>query len=676
MAHTDPASSGDITVTCPDGESPYQRDYGVPASPRIGYRVQRKDGQERVYADTEGRDMRVSQGEIVTVDSIGSCQGAAQKLGIRLRNAAGQVTRLLYPVSSWAYEDGCEVLEPGTRHSGQCSECGEPAHPDFHARVDCPCCTASFLVPAPDTRRRWQHPVLVSAGPGGVTADELKKVIEARKGVPCSAQILLRVGAPPSGCSRELKGKDVVQPRQRVVLHVTRTPPESLEHYLTRRDTQGKCLADPMKDCSPWEDPSKQYELDCSSGSMDDCILGEGSFGVVLRCRGPGGAKYAVKQVSKEQFARSFAEMRRGLVEICTSRFLSRHAHLVHFDSVQHDASHIYYIMPLLAGSALNDVLGSEVGHKVGTPPVMKRIMSQLLSAINHLHQHQIAHRDVKPDNIICDPKSNFDITLIDLGLARYYGTPSVVTGGIAGIPRPDDLGRGSGSAQPVHFALADCTPGQFTAVYTDHTALTHLINQGRAEQVKVFLPKMDIHSAGATLFACVTKRVAYYRQKESALPAQVMLKRMADRSAGGIEKERGFEDFKRHMGEDGAVFLKALMDPRPEARLTADQALRHSWLRGVVADAINPTPRTPPTAPKPGADAAGPKQERAAKAEKPKKLRTTKVAVQPKPRPWRRPADDEEVGAAELDARLQGEMLAMMPRARAGAPPQQGGES
>jgi serine/threonine protein kinase len=55
-----------------------------------------------------------------------------------------------------------------------------------------------------------------------------------------------------------------------------------------------------------------------------------------------------------------------------------------------------------------------------------------LVSGLAYLHEHKIAHRDIKPDNLVCD--DYFDLKIIDFDLAievrdedtqidEYYGT-------------------------------------------------------------------------------------------------------------------------------------------------------------------------------------------------------------------------------------------------------------
>ena len=47
-----------------------------------------------------------------------------------------------------------------------------------------------------------------------------------------------------------------------------------------------------------------------------------------------------------------------------------------------------------------------------------KLYLQQLLSAVDHLTQHGVVHRDVKPSNFLWDPESKKGI-LIDFGLSE-----------------------------------------------------------------------------------------------------------------------------------------------------------------------------------------------------------------------------------------------------------------
>lgn len=50
----------------------------------------------------------------------------------------------------------------------------------------------------------------------------------------------------------------------------------------------------------------------------------------------------------------------------------------------------------------------------------MKRVLRQLLSAVQEVHSAGLLHRDIKPGNVVVK-KGSFDAVLIDFGLSEFY---------------------------------------------------------------------------------------------------------------------------------------------------------------------------------------------------------------------------------------------------------------
>ena len=65
------------------------------------------------------------------------------------------------------------------------------------------------------------------------------------------------------------------------------------------------------------------------------------------------------------------------------------------------------------------------------------KIVKQILSAIKHLHDHGICHRDLKLENIMLESsqfKKDPQIKVIDFGLASYF-TESLAMNSRIGTP-------------------------------------------------------------------------------------------------------------------------------------------------------------------------------------------------------------------------------------------------
>ena len=73
----------------------------------------------------------------------------------------------------------------------------------------------------------------------------------------------------------------------------------------------------------------------------------------------------------------------------------------------------LWFAMPFVPGESLRDLLRRE---RMLTVDFATRLACETLDALEHAHRRGIAHRDIKPDNIICSPDG---AVLVDLGIAR-----------------------------------------------------------------------------------------------------------------------------------------------------------------------------------------------------------------------------------------------------------------
>ncbi|MGH7530179.1 MAG: serine/threonine-protein kinase [Gemmatimonadales bacterium] len=73
----------------------------------------------------------------------------------------------------------------------------------------------------------------------------------------------------------------------------------------------------------------------------------------------------------------------------------------------------LWFVMPYVSGDTLRQLL-----RRQGMLPIehAARLACDVLTALDHAHEHGLAHRDIKPDNIVCAENGAM---LVDFGIAR-----------------------------------------------------------------------------------------------------------------------------------------------------------------------------------------------------------------------------------------------------------------
>ncbi|XP_043238058.1 membrane-associated tyrosine- and threonine-specific cdc2-inhibitory kinase-like isoform X3 [Amphibalanus amphitrite] len=133
---------------------------------------------------------------------------------------------------------------------------------------------------------------------------------------------------------------------------------------------------------------------------LDQCfdekrLIGSGCFGEVFSARSRiDGRMYAIKK-SRQRF-RSDADRRRRLEEVRKHERLPPHRHCVAFHGAWEERDHLY-LQTELCATSLADVADTE--HSIPESTVWA-YMVDLLLAIKHLHDNQLVHLDIKPENI------------------------------------------------------------------------------------------------------------------------------------------------------------------------------------------------------------------------------------------------------------------------------------
>jgi serine/threonine protein kinase len=142
---------------------------------------------------------------------------------------------------------------------------------------------------------------------------------------------------------------------------------------------------------------------------------------------------------------------------------------IVHFYGKGEDAEGPYYFMEYVDGRTLYDFIHVEKNPDVG---IITKIVLQLLDALKYMHQKQVFHRDLKPQNIMLTYKGN-NVKIIDFGLAAADSIVDRLSK--AGTPKyaaPELMSRATTADQRSDiYSLGIIIIELFTAV-ADRTAL------------------------------------------------------------------------------------------------------------------------------------------------------------------------------------------------------------
>lgn len=177
-------------------------------------------------------------------------------------------------------------------------------------------------------------------------------------------------------------------------------------------------------------------EFDVSQASR----LGAGGFGKVYKIKHKtNGKKYAAKyqKLTNQKMRRLVHE------EVYFLKQLSEIKRVVDFHSYYEKDKHSLMVIELLEGGELFSVVGAS--NYTLTETKCAKFTLEILKAINYIHEQQIIHLDLKPQNIMMkrrqDPKKDdFSIKLIDFGLAKELVHGQVKTGfvGTVGFLAPE----------------------------------------------------------------------------------------------------------------------------------------------------------------------------------------------------------------------------------------------
>lgn len=193
-------------------------------------------------------------------------------------------------------------------------------------------------------------------------------------------------------------------------------------------------------------------------------VLGEGGMGIVWLARDLSESRLVAIKAPKITGVplRDEINIKRVIIEATILRNLD-HPNIVKFIDYFVEAQKPYLVMEYVEGDHLEKYADLVSGDEKNLIVFAKK----LTDAVDHMHERNVVHRDIKPKNIYVTPTTPWNIKLLDFGTAKYFHS---------------QLERGE----------AIFSPGGYTA----------------PEQLKfMYSPQSDIWSIGAVLFYLITRQ-------------------------------------------------------------------------------------------------------------------------------------------------------------------------
>jgi len=205
------------------------------------------------------------------------------------------------------------------------------------------------------------------------------------------------------------------------------------------------------------------------------------------------------------------------------------HPHIIYLKEVFDTPDTLYLVMELILGGELFDKI-TEIGAY--SERTAAELVRNIVSAVEYLHSMQIAHRDLKPTNLLLKSSDDLtDVKIADFGLSKILGENTMMQ-------------------------TACGTP-----IYVAPEVLT-----GEAYEREV-----DMWSIGVITYILLCGFPPFFDDGSN-------MAKLFDQILGGDFDYP--EEYWEDVSDEAKDFIDNLLIVDPKCRFTAAQALEHPWLQ------------------------------------------------------------------------------------------------
>jgi len=252
----------------------------------------------------------------------------------------------------------------------------------------------------------------------------------------------------------------------------------------------------------------------------------KGSMATVWQCvkrNDPQKISYAVKIIKRKEMGQSDDEDVMNEVAVLQSL---KHPNIVQLNDFYEEKDYFYLVMEYMTGG---DVFDRIVDHRQYTEKDARDLIKCLLEAVKFMHDNGVAHRDLKPQNLLLkSTDDDADIKVADFGFAKRIHMPRSLT---------------TRCGTPTYVA-----PEILKNIPHDHAA--------------------DMWSVGVICYVLLVGYPPFAGDNQAELFRQI---------------RTGEYDFPKddwdHICDEAKDLIKLLLVVNPMQRMTAAEALEHEWM-------------------------------------------------------------------------------------------------